>query len=65
MYKTTENDVIILQRVDSLLGNVVETINKTTFAARKQIRNKQVYGAATRNALSNKHVPTETIGLQQ
>jgi hypothetical protein len=37
----------ILQWVDSVLGNNLETNNKTTAAARQQIINKQVYTVVT------------------
>jgi hypothetical protein len=52
----------ILQLVDSLLGNDGETSNETTSAVRQQILNKQ---PLLSNAFANKHVPTETIGVQQ
>jgi hypothetical protein len=35
------------ERVDPLLGNDPEINNETTFAARQQILNKQVYPAVT------------------
>jgi hypothetical protein len=36
-----------MKRVELLLGNDLETNNETTFAARQQIFNKQVYAAVT------------------
>jgi hypothetical protein len=38
--------LMILQQVDPLLGNNLETNTETTSAARQQILNKQVYAAA-------------------
>jgi hypothetical protein len=35
--------MFILQRVEQLLGTDLETHNETTFAAKQQIFNKQVY----------------------
>jgi hypothetical protein len=45
-----------------LLGSGLEVDNETTFAARQQIFNKQVYTAIARQGLANKHIPMEMIG---
>jgi hypothetical protein len=39
------SSLTILQRVGPLLGNDLETDNKSAFAAREQILNKQLYTA--------------------
>jgi hypothetical protein len=38
-----KTDIFILQDAKALLGNGLETNNETTFAAREQIFNNQVY----------------------
>jgi hypothetical protein len=46
-----------------LLGNDLEINNETTFATIQEILNKYMQPLLG-NALANKYVPTETVGVQ-
>jgi hypothetical protein len=51
-----------LQWVQPLPGNDLEINNEATFAATKQILNKQVYASLLGNAFTNGRVLMETTG---
>jgi hypothetical protein len=58
----TRSMVKILQYVDPLLGNDLETNFETTSAAKQQLIIKYTQPLLS-NAFANKYVPTETIGV--